>query len=92
MQVSLFVEGLQTDDDFCKDLGSLVQGENFVGKFSLVVHQISSVAELSEQVDEVFVLLHIVQLDDVWRLHAPHALNFAFQVTPQVRFGFDHFD
>jgi hypothetical protein len=77
VEITLLVEGFKTNDDLCKHLCGLVEGEHLVLEFGLIVDQIAAVAVLEHQVDVVVVLLDVVELDDVGRVHGLHALDLS---------------
>ena len=71
------MQALQTDDDLSQYFGGLLEGEHLLFKFSLVVDEVSTVAVLQHQVDEVVVFLDVVEADDVVGFHGAHALDLA---------------
>ena len=90
VEVALLVELLEAVDDLGQHFGGLVEGEHLPGELGLVVDEVAPVAVLQHQVDVLFVLLGLVELDDVGRVHALHALDLPVQVLPQVGLVLDH--
>lgn len=92
MEVAFLVELFEANDDFGEYFGGLVEGEDAVLEFGLVVDEVAAVAVLEDEVDVGFVFGDVVELDDVGRVHGLHALDFAVQILAQMRLVLDHAD
>jgi hypothetical protein len=91
MQVALLMELLEPNNNLSEYFGCFLEGEDPVFKFSLIVDEISPVAILQNKIDALLVFGHIVQLNNILRIHGLHALDLPIQILSKVGLILNHF-
>jgi hypothetical protein len=84
VKILVAVQILESLDDLSQNLCGLFQGEYPALLLGLLVHQVTPVAVLEHEVDEILVENDLVQFGNERGVHGPHAFDFSVEIILEL--------